>query len=403
MKNLVSFGLVIAVLMACSTSPSPVQPPVALVPLKNKLDVKRVWQRYIGGGAGYKYLRFSPVVDGDLAYAIDHEGKVVAWNITNNKTQWKRELNTVASSAIGLDEENLYFGTSQGEVFALRKESGKKFWQTQVSSEVLSPPVSKNGVIIVRTVDGRLHALSRESGRKLWSHDRTMPVLSLRGTSTPLIVDDIVISGADNGKLAALSLLNGTLLWETAIAIPRGRNEIERLIDIDANLQFRDGIIYTVAYQGRLAAVRIDSGRLLWVRDLSSYTGMSIDSHRIYLSDAEGQVWALDRLNGATLWKQDRLLRRALSKPVIQGQYLLVGDFNSYIHWLSRENGKLLARTRLGFEGISLIPGEDDEEEDERVFSKPRNILATPIISKDMAIVINREGLVSGYRVKEQL
>lgn len=225
-----------------------------------------------------------------------------------------------------------------------------------------------------------------------------MPVLSLRGSSTPLIVDDIVISGADNGKLTALALKNGTVLWETTIAVSRGRSEIERLIDIDAQPMVRDGVIYTVTYQGRIAAVRIDSGRILWVREVSSYSGMAMDAHRVYLSDSEGQVWGLDRFSGATLWKQDRLLRRMLSRPNLQGQYLLVGDFNGYLHWMARNDGRLIARTRLGYDPVPDL--EEDEVPDDRLFSKTRNILATPIVHDDITVVFNREGLLSAFRVK---
>ena len=401
MIRLIPLWLLTGTLLACSSA-SPVLPPAELVELENKLDIKRLWQRHIGFGASDKFLKFTPVIEGQTGYSIDHEGLVVAWNLSDGKILWQQRFHSSAASAITIDKEQLYFGTSRGQVFALNKTNGKEIWRQQLTSEVLSPPVSYAGHVVVRTVDGRIHALKANTGSKVWAHDRSMPVLSLRGTSAPIVTSDIVISGADNGKLTALALSNGNVLWETTIAVPRGRNEIERLIDIDAEPVVSEGVIYTVAYQGRLAAVRIDSGRIMWVRDISSYAGMIVDSNKIYISDADGQLWALDRFNGATLWKQDSLQRRSLSKPAFQGRYLVVGDFNGYLHWMAREDGRMLARTQLGYSVFDEIESEEFQyNPDERVFSKPRNILSPPAIRGDIAVAITRQGLLSAYRVAE--
>jgi outer membrane protein assembly factor BamB len=392
--------LLAANLLACSTS-TPVHPPAELVDMENKLEIHRVWQRTIGYGASDKYLKFTPLLEDQTGYSIDHEGLVVAWNIADGKVIWQKRYETSAASSIAKDKNHFYFGTSRGEVFALNKAHGEQVWKQQLSSEILSPPVSYAGKVVVRTVDGKIHALAADTGKKLWSHDRSVPTLSLRGTSAPLVTQGIVISGADSGKLTALALDNGNVLWETTISVPRGRNEIERLIDIDAEPVIKDDVIYTVAYHGRLAAVKIDSGRILWVRDISSYAGMAIDSHKIYLTASDGHLWALDRFNGATLWKQDQLNRRQLSKPALQGRYLVVGDFNGYLHWMAREDGRLLARTQLGYSVFDEMDAEQEYIEDERVFSKSRNILATPVITGDTVIAITREGLLSAYRVTE--
>ncbi len=385
-------------LLACSSS-SPVLPPVGLVELENQLDIKRLWQRKVGYGASDKFLKFTPLIEDQTGYSLDHEGLVLAWNLADGKLLWQHRFHTSAASALVLDKEHLYFGTSRGEVFALNKLTGEQVWKQQLTSEILSPPVSYDGKVIVRSVDGRIHALKASTGDKAWAHDRSMPVLSLRGTSTPVVANGIVISGADNGKLTALALDNGNVLWETTIAVPRGRNEIERLIDIDARSVVLDDVVYTVAYQGRLAAVKIDSGRTLWVRDISSYAGMVVDSNKIYISDADGLLWALDRFNGATIWKQDNLLRRGLSKPAFQGRYLVVGDFNGYLHWMTRNEGQLMGRTQLGYSIFDEIDAEEEYIEDDRLFSKARNILATPVVRGDIAVAITREGLLSAYRI----
>lgn len=400
MNRLILPVLLAVSLWACSSS-SPVLPPVELVELQNQLHIKHLWQRDIGFGASDKFLRLTPVIENDIGYSVDHRGLVVAWKLADGKVIWQQRFHTSAASAISLDKDHLYFGTSRGEVFALAKATGQLLWRRQVSSEVLSAPVSYGGFVVVSTVDGRITALQASNGGQVWAHDRSMPVLSLRGTSTPVVTSDIVISGADNGKLTALALSNGNVLWETTIAVPRGRNEIERLVDIDAKPVVSDGVIYVVAYQGRLAAVRIDSGRILWVRDISSYTGMVVDSNKIYITDADGRLWALDRFNGATIWKQESLLRRSLSRPAFQGRYLVVGDFNGYLHWLARDDGHLVARTQLGHSVFDEFDAEEDSVADDRLFSKSRNILVPPVVRGDRVVAMTRAGLLSAYQVNE--
>lgn len=386
---------------ACSSSPSSVLPPAKLPVLENKVTIERLWERQIGNGASDKFLKLRPVLDNNTGYAIDHTGQLFAWDIKTGKTRWSKSYSVPASTALVLRDNYLYFGTSNGEIFVVNKKHGKVKWRSSVSSEVLAPPVITKSLVVVQTVDGGLHAINRTTGQRNWFYSREMPVLSLRGTSTPLIVGDIVISGADNGKLIALTLNSGAPLWETPIAIPRGRSEIERLVDVDAPPVERDGVIYTVTYQGRLAAIRIDSGQILWVRDVSSYTGMELDSHKIYLTDAEGRIWALDRFNGATLWVQDALLHRTLSGPTFQGRYIVVGDFNGFLHWITRSDGELIAITRLGYEPL---PDSDVKlMDDDMLFSKSRNILARPLVEDNLTLAINRSGLLAAFRVGNKL
>ena len=175
--------------------------------------------------------------------------------------------------------------------------------------------------------------------------------------------------------------------------------ELERMIDIDADPIVMGDVVYTVTYQGRLAAVNLASGRMLWTRDLSSYTGMAIDAYRIYLSDAEGQVWALNRYNGATLWRQDKLLRRSLTRPVLDGAHVIVGDYDGYLHWISREDGKLKGRARVNA-GYYLL--NEDYDEDDLTFRKANNILATPLVLSDRIIAIDRKGHMTAFQVTEE-
>lgn len=378
---------------ACSSSPSPVLPPLKLAPIQNDVKIEQVWRTQVGEGASDNYLKFAPAIAHNKGYVVDHKGHVRAFAVATGSTVWEVDLKLPISTRPNLTNGKILLGTSQGEVLALNKDNGKIIWRASVSSEVLSAPRGAQDIVVVRTVDGHLYGLDANSGQRRWVYERSVPTLTLRGTSGPVIVNDMIISGADNGRLVALTLKNGTVLWETAIAVPRGRTELERMIDIDADPIVIDDVIYVVSFQGRIAMVQLDSGRVLWTRDVSAYSGMSVDPYRLYLSDSEGRVWALDRASGATLWKQDKLLRRALTAPTLQGQYVVVGDFNGFLHWLSREDGHLVARI-----AIEDMDKQVDSEED-LLFSKSSNILAAPVAIEDNLIVIGRTGNMVNYRI----
>lgn len=374
------------ILSACGSSPSSVLPPVELTPLTNKIDISKQWKITSGEGVSDFYLKLKPVFNNGVGYVIDYKGHLQAFIVNSGKILWNIDLNVPVSGGLSLSSNNLFLGTSKGEVIAfdlgnfdINNQSShriKELWRAQLSSEILSSPAISNEVLVAKTIDGRVYGLNIDNGSQSWVYDRTVPRLTLRGNSSALVANDIVISASDSGKLSALSLKNGKLLWETTIAIAQGRNQLERVIDMDVDPVVVDDVIYVAGYQGRVAAVKIGSGQIIWSRDFSSYTGLYVDAYRVYISDAMGQVWALNRYNGSTLWRQNKLLRRRLTAPEAYDKYIVVGDYDGYLHWLNREDGKIIARKQITNSSIS-----DDEESDPELdflFSKPNNILLKP-------------------------
>jgi outer membrane protein assembly factor BamB len=397
MKTLATLVSLFSLLLAgCGSSPSPVLPPVKLTAVDNAFTITREWQTDFGDGAGENYLKLTPVIEGGVFYALDYQGLVTAFNVPDKSIRWQTTLAVPASSALTLDKDRLLFGSSHGDVIALDKTDGHVLWRAQVSSEVLAAPTVARDLVIVRCVNGMLYALNRKDGTQKWSLEQTTPALTLRGTSAPVVAGDIVLSAFDNGHLLAVNLQSGKLLWQTSISIPRGRTDLERMVDIDANPIVVDDMVYAVSYQGRLAAVQLGSGRILWTRDIDSYNGMVVDPYRIYLVDSQSQVWALDRYNGATLWKQDTLLRRSLTTPRLQNQYIILADFDGFIHWLRRDNGKLVARLRLN--EFDYTDPNLDETQDLN-FPRLNNILAPPILDGNQVIAVNRYGHTEAFAV----
>lgn len=388
------------ILTACSSSPSSVQPPVELTEVNNQITISRQWNFTAGAGVSDFYLKLKPVFYKNTGYVIDYKGYLQAFVIKTGKVIWDVNLNVPASGGLTLANGKLFFGTSKGEIIAVDTKNAKELWRRQLSSEILSRPAVAKGILVAKTIDGRVYGLNVSTGKQSWVYDRSVPHLTLRGNSSPLISNDIVITASDSGKLTALSLKRGKLLWETTIAVAKGRNQLERIIDMDVDPVIVEDVIYVAGYQGRIAAVKLGSGQLIWSRDFSSYSGLYVDAYRVYVSDAMGQVWALNRYNGSTLWRQNKLLRRQLTAPEAHDNYIVVGDYDGYLHWLNREDGKLIARKKINGSDI-VVEDEESDKELDLLFSKWNNILVRPIFINGLLLSLDRVGHLDAFQLEK--
>ncbi len=327
-------------------------PPAELKPLDTGYRIRVVWSRDIGKGADARYLRLTPAVDGGRVFAADLEGRVAAFEVESGRSVWNQSLETRVTGAVGVGEGLVLLGTAEGEVIALDWRDGSEVWRSRTTGEVLAPPQAADGMVVVQSEDGNLAGFDAATGERKWIFDRSVPPLSLRGTSVPLLLQGAVITGLASGKVVALTLDRGIPVWEATLAVPRGRTELQRMVDVDAPVRHRAGLLYAVAYHGRLAALELPSGEIRWDRRLSSWAGLDVDFSQVYVTDENSAVWAFDRLSGASHWRQSALLHRQLTAPAVLEDSLLVGDFEGYLHVLSRTDGALLARYRLDDSGI---------------------------------------------------
>lgn len=342
--------LTLLVLGACASAPVR-EPPAPLVEFKPDVAIREVWSARVGGETK-DWVGLVPKISDGTLYVAGPQGQVHALVLESGRSVWQTELKDKIGGAVGIGEGLVLLGTRRGEVIALDRTSGKLVWRAPVSSEVLAAPAAGGGVVVVQTVDGRLFGLSATDGKRLWVDQRTEPALSLRGTSVPMIAGAVVVAGFANGKLAALDLHSGRARWEATVGQPRGRNEIERLVDVDAASLIMTDAIYASSYQGRLVALNPVNGSIGWSRDVSSYTGIAGDGNNVYVTDAAGRVLAFDRRTGASLWKQEALRGRSLNAPVVYRDYVVVADYQGYVHWLARADGRFVARHQAGSDPV---------------------------------------------------
>ena len=333
------------------------EPPAELTEYKPDLAIDVLWKEQVGVGKDNQNLKLDIALSGDKIFVADRRGLVQARSSENGQLLWEIDANLPFSAGPGVGANTLILGSSNAKVTALDSSSGEQLWSSTVSSEVLAIPVIVNGIVIVRTTDGTIIALDEKSGRQLWRFEESLPPLTLRGVSKPLILNDNVIAGFANGKLVALQLKTGKNVWETTVAMPSGRSEVERLVDLATDPLERDGIVFISSYHGGTSAVMAKDGNMMWRNDqLSSATGLTADWRNLYISDTKSDVWQIDPRNGSTLWKQNELHFRALSAPLAYQEYVVVGDYEGFVHWLSRSDGRQLGRIQITKDPIDSPP-----------------------------------------------
>ena len=349
--------LALAILAAgCSSNSKKELPPAELTSFNEEVVLQKQWSRSIGDGQGKTYNMLVPAVEGSHIYAADVTGVVMALDRMNGDVQWKKDLELPVSGAVGVGYGMIMLGTLQGEVVALDASTGEEKWRSRVTSEVLAPPATNGDVVVVQTQDDRLIGLDASTGNQRWVFDSTPAVLSLRGTGAPLVTNHLAIAGLSTGKIVALDTQNGVPVWEQRVAIPQGRSELERIVDIDGGLLLSGGNLYVTSYQGRMAALELETGRVLWQRDASSYAGLAQGFGNVYVSLASGTVEGVDERSTTALWSNDSLARRQLSAPEVFSSYVAVGDMEGYLHLLSQVDGRFVGRTRIDSDGLRARP-----------------------------------------------
>jgi len=384
------FVLLVAVLFisACADDTN-VDQPTELEPFYSKYFFDITWLNSTGEGAGDQYLFLYPLILKNIAVTTSRDGVLSIINLKTGDFEQEIELDATISAGVGGNEALWLLATRDAYVIAIDAKTRSERWRTRVPTEVLSKPVIYQDTVIIRTIDGKILSLDLDSGKIRWQYQRAIPDLTLRGTSEPVIARDKIFVGLADGRLIAISPDNGEVVWDVALAIPAGRSEIQRLVDIDGDAQIYGRVLYAASFQGRIAAIDVDRGQFLWARDFSTHTGIVLDDKTVFSSDENGNVWALDRLNGATIWKQEKLAYRKLTRPTIIGDYLAVGDFEGYVHLLSRYDGHFVARFQLG-------------QYDNLGWDLATGIIVPPVaFGKDRLVVITRGGILYVLTLRE--
>ncbi|MBS0461911.1 MAG: outer membrane protein assembly factor BamB [Proteobacteria bacterium] len=324
--------------------------PTPLTAITPSIRVQKLWTRSVGKGERLLGLRDHPAIDGNRVYAIEPYGpNILALDLGSGREVWKTHSKYRFTGGPAAGAGVVVAGSVNGDVLAYAADTGAERWHANVSSEVISAPLIAGDEVIVRSGDGHVAAFGLADGQKRWAYERNMPSLILRGNAAPVLgPNGLVYLGYADGTLVALRAADGVKAWEQVVAQPEGRSDIDRLADIDGHIVVDPDAVFAASYKGKVGAYNPETGQPGWTHSLVAYGGLARSGGSVFVSDASGTVWALDRATGTGLWKQDKLAWRWLSTPAVQDGYVVVGDLQGYLHWLAPDTGAIVARERIG-------------------------------------------------------
>ena len=334
--------------------------------VENQFTPSTAWDVSVGSGIGDFYSNLHPAYADSVVYAADRKGTVKAVNADDGKEVWSVNLAekdgwfsrkpALLSGGLTVSGGHVYVGSEKAQVYALDAGDGSIVWQTTAAGEVLSRPTASDGLVLVHTSNGQLQALDENSGVVKWTVNLDMPALSLRGESAPAVAYGAAIVGGDNGRVSAVLMQQGQLIWQQRISQATGTTEIDRLSDVDTTPVIANGVVYALAYNGNLTALDLRSGQILWKRELGSVNDFIVDGNRIYIVDQNDRILALTTDGGVTLWTQSDLLHRLLTAPALYNGSLVVGDSEGYMHWVNPEDGRFEAQQKVDSSGFLTEP-----------------------------------------------
>ena len=358
-RLLLAAGVVITLAGCSSMNPlnwfkgSPeANPPAELERFEPGVELEQSWRVNVGNGQGDDYTTITPALDDGIIYAASADGDVVAVAVDSGTVRWRQRLRLSLSGGVGAAAGLVLVGTDEGEVIALNQTDGGERWRQYVTSEVLAAPQTNGTLVAVQTIDDKLAALDAETGDQLWIYEANLPPLTLRGTSSPVLSPNLAIAGFSNGTLVAIALDTGVLQWEQRVAVPEGRYDIDRVIDIDGKLLLDGSRLLASSYQGNLMAFELNTGRTIWGHEASSYHGLEVGFGNIYYADDRSHVIAIRNNSETIVWENDDLENRIVTAPTAVGNYLVVADYEGYLHVLSQIDGKIVGRTRIDSSGV---------------------------------------------------
>ncbi len=352
--------------------------PAELESFTEQVDIKRVWSKSVGGSDQKFWRSLRPSASDQVVYAANHQGEISALAVADGQQLWRTDLEIGLSGGVGYGAGMVMVGSIEGEVYALDADDGGVLWSSQLSSEVLTSPQSNGEVVVVQTIDDKIYALDAATGDERWQHDGDAPILSVRGTSSALVTDTMVLAGFDSGKLIAFNPENGALIWEARLALPKGRTELERMVDIDGDPLLVGDVIYAVSYQGRVGAITRGTGRNLWFQDSSSHQSPAHGQEQIYVTEADDTMRAFQAGSGRPVWANEQLFLRRLTAPTVFGSTVAVADAEGYLHLLDSVDGHFVGRTKVDGSGVA----------------------ATMLARSDRLIVQANDGSLTAYRIE---
>ncbi len=360
-------GMCVA-LAACSGPSRPKPTEIQGVPVLQ--DVRVSWTQNLGK------VDFPLVVSArdDRIALANSDGVVAVLNASTGKDIWRLRLDQAIAAGVGSDGQQVAVVTRNNELVAL--QDGKVQWRKALPAQSFTAPLVAGARVFVLTADRSVLAFDGATGRQLWTQQRPGEPLVLKQAGVMLPFTNTLLVGL-SGRLSGLDPNTGVIRWESAIATPRGTNDIERLVDLVSPFDRRGDVVCVRAFQASVGCVNAERGQSVWTRPSVGELGVSGNDTLLIAPLSNGVVQAWSRATGERLWETERLKYRSLSAPLVTPRGVLVADNGGWLYVLSLTDGALLNRIKLD----------------------SNDLISAPVVAGGTYVVVSREGRVTGLQI----
>ena len=342
-----SAALLVGFLAGCA---GPAKPkPTELSAVTSLLQVKKAWIVNIGDVS----FPLDVKVLGTDVYVASSGGTVSRMDAQTGAVRWSLELGERIAAGVGADGDKAAVVTATGELLTL--QNGKKLWQQKLSAVALTSPLVAGGRVFVLTADRTITAFDGTTGKRLWQQQRGADTLVLDKAGVLFPIGDTLVVGV-GGRLVGLNPLTGAQRWDIPVAVSRGTNEVDRLVDLVAGVSRVGSDVCVRAYLNAVACLNVASAKINWSKAANGFTGLAGDEQFVFGTEADGRLLAWRRADGERVWQSEALKWRELGTPLVLGESLAVPDGAGLIHLMSKTDGALLARLALDGSPLSASP-----------------------------------------------
>ena len=364
----VTLGL-LALLSACSSSPSKPQPS-ALPAVSGGLAANKVWSARLGEIT----TPLQASVQGTRVVLASTQGLLMELDALQGQEIWRLQLKDQISAGVGSDGRRHAVVTAGNELVVVQE--GRELWRQKLSAQTFTAPLVAGERVFVQTGDRSVLAFDGASGQRLWALSRNADPLVVRQSGVLVAVGDALLAG-NGGRLSAIQPLTGQVRWDLVIGSSRGTNEVERLVDLVTGVSRQGPVVCVRSFQTAVGCVDTARGLVLWTRPAQGHQGLDGDETRVFGVESDSKLRAWSRLDGQPVWSEDQYRFRGLTAPRVWGNALALGDAQGMVHLLSRDKGQTLQR--LSTDGTPV--------------AQP------PVVAGRTLVTVNRSGLVTGWRV----
>lgn len=304
------------------------------------------------------------------------DGVIASFDAATGRELWRAQAGKAIAAGVGADGTTVAVVTEANELITF--DNGREVWRQKLTTSSFTAPLVANGKVFVLGSDRSVSAFEATNtakfGSRLWTQKRSTDALTLRQAGVLLMAGDTLVASS-SGRLIGMNPLDGSIRWETPIAVARGTNDIERLVDLVGAVSSASDVVCARAYRVSVGCVNILRGQLLWSKQAVGFVGVQGDDRSLFGAESDGKVIAWNSVNGERLWVAEQLLNRNLSAPAVMAKAIAVGDSTGLVHFLSKADGSSM--NRVTTDGSAMA--------------------APPVVVSNTLVVVTRNGGIFGF------